>query len=912
MLLIRKITDAHSPANRTVVAEVQAIMRAQFPGMPASEIDKLPDQFDNPWKYRFISELLVAESSTGKVHGFALLLYASDLNFAYLETISTAPGRSGGGLGSALYDAVREEAGNLAVKGLFFECLPDDPKISPDAKIRRQNAARLKFYERFGARPIAGTLYETPVKAGTTDSPYLVFDGLGHHELPPAGVLAEIVRAILERKYGELCPPDYIERVVASVQAGGAHLREKRYPLPAAKVSAAAGPQVRIPLIVNDAHAIHHIRERGYVEAPVRIGNILKELEKSNLFERKPARAFPNKWLRATHDPALIDFIRKSCEQAAPKKSVYPYVFPIRNKTRPPEDLSTLAGYWCIDTFTPLNRDAYPAARAAVDCALTAAEEVLRGAPAVYALVRPPGHHAERRSFGGFCYFCNGAVAAEFLSRHGRVAILDIDYHHGNGQQEIFYGRADVLTVSVHGHPRFAYPYFTGFADERGRGEGAGYNLNLPLEEHATPQQHREAVARGLRRIERFDPRFLVVSLGFDTAKSDPTGTWTNLSADFRELGMMIGRAGYPTVVMQEGGYRVRTLGVNARQFFTGLVEGFAQARAALRRNGKKPEPRPAGTPVYRGELKAEDVDKVRTLVAATGRFTPAEVDVAAELVEERLAKGDASGYEFILAETFGDDEGEDQLLGFCCYGRASLTETGFDLYWVVVAPDAQRKGLGRELLARTIAAVRAQGGRRLYADTSGQSSYAPTRAFYERTGFRKIAELPDFYREGDAKLVYVKDTAETSHPVSTPVASSKKQPHSPRAIGWGVRQVKVEPGIVPGCGRGLFAAANIGAGEVIDRAPTAEIDASQCSVLDDMRPVGDYYFEHPEEKSRGLMVFGLPSLVNHAEAPNAHVRFEHEKGFGWIAVLYALRAIPAGGEITYRYRCPLWFTPSD
>lgn len=142
-------------------------------------------------------------------------------------------------------------------------------------------------------------------------------------------------------------------------------------------------------------------------------------------------------------------------------------------------------------------------------------------------------------------------------------------------------------------------------------------------------------------------------------------------------------------------------------------------------------------------------------------------------------------------------------------------------------------------------------------------------------------------------------------------MSNSDVAPGAARPIGWSVRQVKAEPGVVPGCGRGLFASADIREGEVIERACSAEIDAAQCVVLDDMHPVGDFYFEHPEDKAKGLMVFGLPSLVNHADDPNAHVRFEQQEGFGWIAVLYALRAIAAGDEITYRYRCPLWFPPA-
>ncbi len=132
------------------------------------------------------------------------------------------------------------------------------------------------------------------------------------------------------------------------------------------------------------------------------------------------------------------------------------------------------AGYYCIDTFTPLNRNAYTAAKGAVDCALTAASQILTGYRISYALVRPPGHHAESKVFGGFCYFNSSAMAANYLSVHGRVAVLDVDYHHGNGTQDIFYQRDDVLTVSIHGHPSFAYPYFSGFSEETGEEKGLG------------------------------------------------------------------------------------------------------------------------------------------------------------------------------------------------------------------------------------------------------------------------------------------------------------------------------------------------------------------------------------------------------------------------------------------------------
>src|SRR5690606_37525370 len=158
-----------------------------------------------------------------------------------------------------------------------------------------------------------------------------------------------------------------------------------------------------------------------------------------------------------------------------------------------------------------------------------------------YALVRPPGHHAEKNLFGGVCYFNTAAITADYMSRHGRVAVLDIDYHHGNGTQYIFYNRSDVLTISIHGHPNFAYPYFSGFREEQGEGEGKGFNVNIPLPETITMDKYREALTRALNRITGLNCRFLSVALGLDTAKGDPTGTSPLVPRDFKVIGRMIG-----------------------------------------------------------------------------------------------------------------------------------------------------------------------------------------------------------------------------------------------------------------------------------------------------------------------------------------------------------------------------------
>ncbi len=573
MFRIRRIADDTLPGDRRVLARVQELLREQLPGVSAAEIDDLPNRLRDPLQYKMRAILMVADDLRTHIKGFALVSYAPDVDFCLLDYIVSHKGAAGGGVGGALYERVRQTARELGAVGLFLECLPDDPAACSDPAFARQNAARLRFYERWGARPIIQTGYETPIAPGDLDLPHLVYDDLDRGKPLPAAVARDVVRAILERKYGHICPEGYIDRVVASFVDDPVVLRAPRY-RGSHQTSIAPLGDALIALVVNDAHDIHHVRERGYVEAPVRIPSILAGIEPTGLFWPRPHRTFLERHILAIHDAALVRFIKQACQTVPAGKSVYPYVFPVRNRTRVPKDLSYCAGYYCIDTFTPLNRNAYLAARRAIDCALTAASFLLEGHRLAYALVRPPGHHAERSVFGGFCYFNNCAAAAQLLSGSGPVAILDVDYHHGNGQQDIFYRRPDVLTVSIHGHPRFAYPFFSGFAEETGEGEGEGFNLNLPLPEDVDGGRYRKALSIALERIRTFAPKFLVVALGLDTAKRDPTGSWTLVARDFEANGRMIGALGLPTLVVQEGGYRTVSLGVNARSFFAGLAAG--------------------------------------------------------------------------------------------------------------------------------------------------------------------------------------------------------------------------------------------------------------------------------------------------------------------------------------------------
>ncbi|MBN1486935.1 MAG: histone deacetylase family protein [Anaerolineae bacterium] len=243
-------------------------------------------------------------------------------------------------------------------------------------------------------------------------------------------------------------------------------------------------------------------------------------------------------------------------------------VTPERAPTKP-DGFIEQCHYYTFDYEDPILKGTWDAAYWSAQCALTAADLVKAGHPAAYALCRPPGHHASTDLYGGFCYLNNAAIAVRYLQQEApcKVAILDLDYHHGNGTQAIFYADPTVLYCSLHADPAVDYPFYWGQAEEQGTGAGLGYNYNWPLPLGIEDAQYLACLPAALRVIQDFAPRYLVVSLGLDTAANDPIGKFKLTTAAFMRMGRMVADLKIDTVVVQEGGYNTQTLGQNAVAF---------------------------------------------------------------------------------------------------------------------------------------------------------------------------------------------------------------------------------------------------------------------------------------------------------------------------------------------------------
>ena len=317
-------------------------------------------------------------------------------------------------------------------------------------------------------------------------------------------------------------------------------------------------------------------------EKPERADRLLEAAVLSGLSLEEPADCGLGP-IAAVHTPEYLHFLEHihARWQHIPDASadVLPNVHPDRRDCGYPASAVGQVGYHMYDGDCPISASTWEAVRWSAATAVHAAREVANGAAACYALSRPPGHHASKDLAGGFCYLNNTAIAAEVLrSRHARVAVLDVDVHHGNGTQSIFYERADVLTVSLHVDPTRFYPFFWGYANERGAGPGMGCNLNVPLPRGTDNDAYLKALDRALLRIRAFAPGALVVALGLDAFAGDPFQGMAITTEGFGMIAASIASLSLPTVIVQEGGYLSDALGYNLESFLRSFLEAHSRS----------------------------------------------------------------------------------------------------------------------------------------------------------------------------------------------------------------------------------------------------------------------------------------------------------------------------------------------
>lgn len=282
--------------------------------------------------------------------------------------------------------------------------------------------------------------------------------------------------------------------------------------------------------------------------------------------------------IERVHEQAYIDFLESCWHEwtaAGFKGEAIANIWPSREMRtdRVPDHIEGKLGYYALAAETSIGAGTWEAARASVDVALTGQQLIASGEASAFALCRPPGHHATKDTFGGYCYFNNAAISAQASLDQGgsRIAILDIDFHHGNGTQSIFYDRSDVIYLSIHGRPEDAFPYYLGYSDETGSGAGQGFNFNYPMKAGTGTEDWLDALSIAIKNIARLGADMLVVSLGVDAFELDPISTFRLKSTDFLRCGEEISSIGLPTLFAMEGGYAIEAIGTNT----VNVLQGF-------------------------------------------------------------------------------------------------------------------------------------------------------------------------------------------------------------------------------------------------------------------------------------------------------------------------------------------------
>jgi acetoin utilization deacetylase AcuC-like enzyme len=328
-------------------------------------------------------------------------------------------------------------------------------------------------------------------------------------------------------------------------------------------------------------HHLHHpafeVFDGGvrvpYYETPSRAETVREALAGDARFDILPPEDLGILPILAIHDPGYIEFLQTSYARWQdvptdyPKEALLPATFALRRDAPRPRSLLGAAGYHLMDLSVPITSGSWQAVYGSAQCALNAAQHTLATRQNTFALCRPPGHHAGGDYGGGYCFLNNAALAAQALTPLGQIALLDVDYHAGNGTQDIFYARADVFTQSIHADPNEEYPYYCGYEHETGIEAGAGYHQNYPLPPYTTDEDYLNTLAHALRRIREVQPAALVISLGVDTLGGDALGTFRISRAALAQVGAQLATLNLPTVIVLEGGYKTADLGDNVLAF---------------------------------------------------------------------------------------------------------------------------------------------------------------------------------------------------------------------------------------------------------------------------------------------------------------------------------------------------------
>lgn len=321
----------------------------------------------------------------------------------------------------------------------------------------------------------------------------------------------------------------------------------------------------------NPLYEINNGEKVTHPDKPGRVEVILDELLRQGFKVEEIKSTIPFKFLTQIHSKDFIEFLKEISNSLKNNEVLYPDVF-LGKDIRDRENTLALMGQYSFDTYTPISKGTYQAAVAAAALTYRGASEIASGEEkGVYVLTRPLGHHALPNKMGGYSYINNTAIAAQYLSKFGKVAILDLDFHQGNGTQEIFYERDDVLFVSIHADPNVKFPYYWGFKNEKGKGRSLGYTINYPLPLGTDNNSYHKTLNKALSEIKKFEPEFLVISLGFDTYKDDPIGGFKLTTDYYQKMAQAINELNLPTLIIQEGGYDIKSLGKNVASFLMGI-----------------------------------------------------------------------------------------------------------------------------------------------------------------------------------------------------------------------------------------------------------------------------------------------------------------------------------------------------